>query len=88
MDDADGAKLPDNIAVPLGTGVPDAEVVSLNEELPDAHDEVELTAVPDADGVWDIGGDALGVGVGDRRTATLRAVMVALRTPASLASQE
>ena len=33
-------------------------------------------------------GDVLGEGVGDFRTATLRVVMVALDTPASLASQE
>ena len=46
------------------------------------------TGVLDADGVMEPDDDKLGVGVGDFRTATLRAVMVALDTPASLASQE
>ena len=43
--------------------------------------------VADADGVEEPTNVALGV-TADFRTATLRAVIVALRTPASLASQE
>ena len=42
--------------------------------------------VPDGDAVGPE--DELGVGVGDFITATLRLYMVALATPASLASQE
>ena len=59
-----------------GAGLPDDEQVAMDTELLDTDGVVE----PDA--------GALGVGVGDLRTATLRAVMVALSTPASLASQE
>ena len=60
-----------------------------DDDAPELDDEGNVTAaLSDTIGVSDACTDGLGVMVGDRKMATLRAVMVALDTPASLASQE
>ena len=90
----------DEVRENVDAGLPDTDDVADNAELPDTNDGavaagepntdgvVEGDAVPEADGVGEPEDEgALGVGVGDCRTATQRLVMVALDTPASLASQ-
>ena len=79
----------DAVTATEDTGLPDTDNVKLVAGLPE-HDEVyDGDALSDADADADADDvyvpDALGVGF---KTATLRAVIVALDTPASLASQE
>ena len=78
--------LPDTDDVRLDAGLPDTDDVRLGAGLPDMDDVYDGTgADTDADGVHEPVPDVLGVGF---KMATLRAVMVAFDTPASLASQE
>ena len=82
--DAVNTELSDEDDDMLNTGLPEIDAVTLDAALLEM-DEVALDdGLPDTDDV----ADGLGVVVGDRNTATLRLVMVALSTPASLASQE
>ena len=68
-------------------GLPETDNVTLVARLPEPDEVYDGDALSDgdADDVYDPVPDALGVGF---KTATLRAVIVALDTPASLASQE